>query len=50
MVRVDTLATKAAMAVLDDLTVAVIASNKGQLLSRIAPIEDGIVAPMRRAR
>lgn len=43
-------ATKAFIAVLDDLTVADIASNKGQLLSRIAPIEDGIVAPMRRAR
>ncbi|MEO1205097.1 MAG: Rrf2 family transcriptional regulator [Pseudomonadota bacterium] len=43
-------ATKAFMAVLDDLTVADIASNKGQLLSRIAPIEDGIVLPMRRAR
>jgi Rrf2 family nitric oxide-sensitive transcriptional repressor len=43
-------ATQAFMAVLDDLTVADIASNKGQLLSRIAPIEDGIVVPARRAR
>ena len=40
-------ATKAFMAVLDDLTLADIASNKGELLARIAPIEEGIVAPMR---
>ncbi len=42
-------ATKAFMAVLDDLTLADIASNKGELLARIAPIEDGIVSPKRRA-
>lgn len=42
-------ATKAFMAVLDDLTLADIASNKGELLSRIAPIEDGILSPKRRA-
>jgi Rrf2 family nitric oxide-sensitive transcriptional repressor len=40
-------ATKAFMAVLDDLTLADISSNKGELLARIAPIEEGIVAPMR---
>ena len=43
-------ATKAFMAVLDDLTLADIASNKGELLARIAPIEEGIVAPMRMTR
>jgi len=43
-------ATRAFMAVLDDLTLADIASNKGELLARIAPIEEGIVAPMRRAQ
>ncbi|WP_120634656.1 Rrf2 family transcriptional regulator [Ruegeria sp. EL01] len=43
-------ATLAFMAVLDDLTLADIASNKGELLARIAPIEDGIVAPIRKAR
>lgn len=32
-------ATEAFMAVLDDLTVADIASNKGQLMERIAPLE-----------
>ena len=32
-------ATAAFMAVLDDLTVADIASNKGQLMERIAPLE-----------
>jgi len=42
-------ATRAFMAVLDDLTLADIASNKGELLARIAPIEEGIVAPKRRA-
>lgn len=40
-------ATKAVMAVLDDLTLADIAWNRGELLARIAPIEAGIVAPMR---
>jgi Rrf2 family nitric oxide-sensitive transcriptional repressor len=43
-------ATKAFMAILDDLTLADIASNKGELLARIAPIEEGIVAPMRMTR
>jgi len=43
-------ATKAFMAVLDDLTLQDIASNKSELLARIAPIEEGIVAPMRRAQ
>ena len=43
-------ATQAFMAVLDDLTLADIVENRGDLLARIAPIEDGIVAPMRRAR
>ncbi|MCA0908646.1 Rrf2 family transcriptional regulator [Ruegeria marisrubri] len=43
-------ATRAFMAVLDDLTLADIAANRGELLNRIAPIEEGIVAPMRRAR
>ena len=32
-------ATAAFMAVLDDLTIAHIASNRGQLLERIAPLE-----------
>jgi len=43
-------ATRAFMAVLDDLTVADIAANRDQLLARIAPIEEGIVAPVRAAR
>jgi Rrf2 family nitric oxide-sensitive transcriptional repressor len=43
-------ATAAFMRVLDDLTLADIVSNRGDLLARIAPIEEGIVAPMRRAR
>lgn len=43
-------ATRAFMAVLDDLTLADIASNRGDLLARIAPLEDGIVAPMRSAK
>lgn len=43
-------ATRAFMAVLDDLTLADIASNRGDLLARIAPLEEGIVAPMRNAK
>lgn len=43
-------ATKAFLQVLDDLTLADIASNKDQLLARIAPLEEGAVAPIRRAR
>jgi len=43
-------ATRAFMAVLDDLTVADIATNRDQLLARIAPIEEGIVAPVRAMR
>lgn len=42
-------ATKAFMDVLDDLTLADIIQNREQLLGRIEPLEDGIVAP-RRAR
>ena len=40
-------ATKAFMAVLDDLTLADIASNKSELLSRITPMEEGIVPSSR---
>lgn len=43
-------ATRAFMAVLDDLTLADIASNRGDLLARIAPLEEGFVAPVRKAR
>jgi Rrf2 family nitric oxide-sensitive transcriptional repressor len=43
-------ATQAFMAVLDDLTLADIASNRSALLARIAPLEDGIVASTRTAR
>lgn len=43
-------ATRAFMAVLDDLTLADIASNRGDLLARIAPLEDGITMPLRSAR
>ncbi|WP_224826479.1 Rrf2 family transcriptional regulator [Cognatishimia sp. MH4019] len=43
-------ATQAFMDVLDDLTLADIAANRGDLLARIAPLEEGIVAPMRKAR
>lgn len=43
-------ATKAFMAVLDDLTLADIASNRSELLSRITPLEEGIVWPSRRAQ
>ena len=43
-------ATKAFMAVLDDLTLADIASNRSELLSRIAPLEEGIVRPSRRGQ
>jgi len=43
-------ATRAFMDVLDDLTLADIAANRDDLLGRIAPLEEGIVAPMRKAR
>ncbi|WP_372573550.1 Rrf2 family transcriptional regulator [Ruegeria jejuensis] len=43
-------ATRAFMDVLDDLTLADIAANRDDLLVRIAPLEEGIVAPMRKAR
>lgn len=43
-------ATRAFMAVLDDLTLADIASNRNDLLARITPLEEGIVAPMKSAR
>ncbi|MCQ0971774.1 Rrf2 family transcriptional regulator [Paracoccus sp. TK19116] len=41
-------ATKAFMAVLDDLTLADIASNKGDLLARITPIEESIASSLGR--
>ncbi|MFA8444108.1 Rrf2 family transcriptional regulator [Yoonia sp.] len=41
-------ATTAFMDVLDDLTVADIASNRGELLARIAPLEQGVAAPGRK--
>ena len=34
------------MEVLDDLTLADIAANKGELLGRILPLEQGIVEPI----
>lgn len=43
-------AARAFMAVLDDLTLADIASNRNDLLARIAPLEEGIVAPVRSAK
>ena len=43
-------ATRAFMAVLDDLTLADIASNRSDLLARIAPLEDGIMAPVRSTK
>ncbi len=43
-------ATKAFMAVLDDLTLADIASNRSELLARIAPLEEGITSPKRTSR
>ncbi|MDA8586508.1 Rrf2 family transcriptional regulator [Rhodobacteraceae bacterium] len=43
-------ATRAFMAVLDDLTLADIASNRSDLLARIAPLENGITVPKRSAK
>lgn len=43
-------ATRAFMAVLDNLTLADIASNRSDLLARIAPLENGITMPKRTAR
>jgi Rrf2 family nitric oxide-sensitive transcriptional repressor len=43
-------ATRAFMAVLDNLTLADIASNRSDLLARIAPLENGITMPKRSAR
>lgn len=43
-------ATRAFMAVLDDLTLADIAANRAELLARIAPLEEGITLPLRSAR
>lgn len=43
-------ATRAFMAVLDDLTLADIASNRSDLLARIAPLESGITMPKRSAK
>ena len=39
-------ATRAFMEVLDDLTLADIAANRGELLGRILPLEQGIVEPI----
>ena len=41
-------ATGAFLAVLDGVTIADIAANRDALLDRIAPLEDGIVAPIGR--
>lgn len=43
-------ATRAFMDVLDVLTLADIAANKEELLGRILPLEQGIVAPIRARR
>ena len=43
-------ATRAFMDLLHDLALADIAANRGDLLSRIAQLEKGIVAPMRKAQ
>lgn len=43
-------ATKAFMTVLDDLTLADIAANRGELLARIAPIEQGMVTALGKVR
>lgn len=43
-------ATRAFMAVLDALTLADIASNRSDLLARIAPLENGITIPKRSAK
>ena len=43
-------ATRAFMAVLDDLTLADIASNRADLMARIAPLENGITIPKRSAK
>jgi Rrf2 family nitric oxide-sensitive transcriptional repressor len=43
-------ATRAFIAVLDDLTLADIAANRDELLSRITPIEEGILAPVRKKK
>jgi Rrf2 family nitric oxide-sensitive transcriptional repressor len=43
-------ATRAFMAVLDDLTLADIASNRSDLMARIAPLENGITIPKRSAK
>jgi len=43
-------ATRAFMAVLDDLTLADIAANRDELLSRITPIKEGILAPVRKKK
>ena len=42
--------TRAFMAELDDLTLDEIAANRNDLLARIARLEAGIVAPVRRAK
>ena len=43
-------ATHAFMAVLDDLTLADIASNRNDLLARIAPLESGVTTPKRSSK
>lgn len=43
-------AARAFMAVLDDLTLADIASNREDLLARIAPLENGTTLPKRSAK
>ena len=43
-------ATRAFLAVLDNLTLDEIAANRDDLMARFAPLEAGIVAPVRRAR
>jgi len=42
-------ATNAFLAVLDDLTLADIASNRSDLLARIAPLEEDAPAPIRKS-
>jgi len=42
-------ATRAFLEVLDGVTIADIAANRDQLLDRIVPLQEGIVAPIRNA-
>lgn len=43
-------AVRVFMAVLDDRALADVAANRGDLLARRAPLEQGIVAPVRCVR